>query len=87
MPEIIRHGHTGILVPPGDALALAASLDHLLAEPDRRRAIGEHARQAVVQQFSLNAIAERTEAVYAAAIARRQARRFGLLEVPFASSP
>lgn len=87
VPEIIRHGQTGVLVPPGDATALAATLDHLLDEPDRRHAIGEQARQAVLAQFSLPVIAERTEAVYAQAIAARKARGFGRLEVPFASTP
>jgi glycosyltransferase involved in cell wall biosynthesis len=87
VPEIIRHGQTGILVPPGDAVALASTLDHLLDEPDRRHAIGEQARQAVLSQFSLPVIAERTEAVYAAAIAARKARAMGRWEVPFASTP
>lgn len=78
--EIITHGQTGILVPPGDAVALAASLGNLLADPARCRAIGERARQAVKQHFSLGVIAERTEAHYEAAIAARLARRPGLKE-------
>ncbi|MFN3429740.1 MAG: glycosyltransferase family 4 protein [Candidatus Sericytochromatia bacterium] len=77
VPEIIQHGQTGILVPPGDVESLAQALGGLVGNPDRRRAIGERARQSVLQHFSLPVIAERTEARYAEAIAVRQARRAG----------
>ncbi len=33
-----------VVVPPGDRTALAAAIDQLLADPDRRRALGEQAR-------------------------------------------
>jgi glycosyltransferase involved in cell wall biosynthesis len=80
VPEIITHGQTGILVPPGDAVALASSLDHLLADPARRQAIGDRARLAVQQHFSLSTIAERTEGHYETAIANRLARKAGFAE-------
>jgi glycosyltransferase involved in cell wall biosynthesis len=85
VPEIITHGENGLLVPPGDAAALASTLDGLLADPARRALIGQKARQMVLRTFSLPVIAERTEAHYEAAIAQRarQARR---LEVPYAPS-
>jgi glycosyltransferase involved in cell wall biosynthesis len=77
VPEIIQHGQTGILVPPGDVESLAAALGTLVEHPERRQAIGERARQSVLQHFSLPVIAERTEARYAEAIAARVARRAG----------
>lgn len=39
-PEVIRDGETGLLVPPGDAAALAAALARLLAEPALARRLG-----------------------------------------------
>jgi glycosyltransferase involved in cell wall biosynthesis len=40
IPELIEHGSTGILVPPGDPQALAAELASLIRDPARRRALG-----------------------------------------------
>lgn len=40
IPEIVRHGETGLLVPPGDVRELVAALDALIADAARRRAMG-----------------------------------------------
>jgi glycosyltransferase involved in cell wall biosynthesis len=37
-------GDAGLLVPPGDARALASALARLCAEPERRRSLANHAR-------------------------------------------
>jgi glycosyltransferase involved in cell wall biosynthesis len=49
--EIIAEGVTGVLVPPGDAAALAASLERLLAAPDERRQMGERAWHVTRSRF------------------------------------
>jgi glycosyltransferase involved in cell wall biosynthesis len=49
--EIVRDGETGLLVPAGDAGALAAALRQLAADPARRRAMGEAARLLVRTRF------------------------------------
>ena len=38
--EIVRPEHTGLLVPPGDDVALTAALDRLVADPALRRSLG-----------------------------------------------
>ncbi len=43
--ELIVHGETGILVPPGDGAALAGALRTLLDRPDLARQLGIAARQ------------------------------------------
>jgi len=45
VPEVVREGETGLLVPPRDPERLAGALVHLLAEPRRRAAMGAAARQ------------------------------------------
>jgi glycosyltransferase involved in cell wall biosynthesis len=52
LPELLEHGRTGLLVPPGDAAALAAALRQLLADPQRARRIGEAARAEARRRFS-----------------------------------
>ncbi len=40
LPELVEHGVTGLLVPPGDPDALAAAVASLLADPARAAALG-----------------------------------------------
>jgi glycosyltransferase involved in cell wall biosynthesis len=42
--ESVRNGETGILVPQGDEHALGAAISALLADPARRRALGDAGR-------------------------------------------
>lgn len=51
IPEAIRHGQTGLLVPPGDARALAHSLAQLLDDPDLRRGLALAGRSLVEREF------------------------------------
>jgi glycosyltransferase involved in cell wall biosynthesis len=44
VPEIVRDGATGLLVPPGDPDALAEALERLLADPAGARAMGARGR-------------------------------------------
>ncbi len=62
VPECVRHGETGILVPPADSEALAAALLDLLCDPARRRRFGEAGRRRVLEQFSLESQVARIEA-------------------------
>jgi glycosyltransferase involved in cell wall biosynthesis len=47
IPESVRHDRTGLLVPAGDARALARALTLLLEDPARARALGEAGRALV----------------------------------------
>jgi len=49
--EVVGPG--GILVPPGDARALADAVSRLLADPSERQLLGEHGRQHVAQHFDI----------------------------------
>ncbi len=54
----------GIVVPVGDAEALAQAWDSLLADPERRKAMGEAGRQRVVEHYSVAAMAKRYIELY-----------------------
>jgi mannosyltransferase len=51
--SMVEEGCTGSLVPPGDAEALAAALEPLLAEPSRAGAMGEAGRVRAIERFSI----------------------------------
>ena len=53
MPELIRDGETGFLMPPGDAAGLADRLIPLLQDAALRERIGQQARAWAREQFSL----------------------------------
>jgi len=64
IPEAIRDGATGVLVPPEDAKTLAQAILDLLQNPAKRAAMGVAARQDVLDRFSWNRIAEQTIQFY-----------------------
>ena len=64
IPEIIRNGVTGRLVPPGDANALARAILSVLEDPDLAGAMAEKGRELVLARFSFDRQIAETEAVY-----------------------
>jgi glycosyltransferase involved in cell wall biosynthesis/Ser/Thr protein kinase RdoA (MazF antagonist) len=57
IPELVEDGVSGLLVPPGDAEALASSLERLLREPALAAWLGEQGRRRVVREFDLQGTA------------------------------
>jgi glycosyltransferase involved in cell wall biosynthesis len=68
VPEIVLDGRTGYLVPAGDAAAVGACVSDLLADPERRRALGDAGRARALAEFSVARMTERTLAVYEEAL-------------------
>jgi glycosyltransferase involved in cell wall biosynthesis len=66
MPETVRHGETGWLVPGGDLAAYVAALREALDDPARRRARGEAGRKLQQQEFSIEHTARRYLDLYSA---------------------
>jgi ABC-type lipoprotein export system ATPase subunit/glycosyltransferase involved in cell wall biosynthesis len=75
-PELIRLTDGGVLVPPDDALALAAALAELIRDPNRRSELGRQGRAAVESAFTDERMAANMLKVYEAAMeSETEARR------------
>jgi colanic acid/amylovoran biosynthesis glycosyltransferase len=55
IPELVESGHTGFLVPPRDALALADRLEALANDERVRRSFGAAGREKVLAEFNVRA--------------------------------
>ncbi|HXP62744.1 MAG TPA: N-acetyl-alpha-D-glucosaminyl L-malate synthase BshA [Dongiaceae bacterium] len=64
IPEVVADNVTGLLVPVGEADALARAVESLVHDPARRRALGRAAQQNAHERFSASAIVPRYEALY-----------------------
>lgn len=59
IPEAVEDGESGLLVPPGDTIALTEALSRLLDDPDLRRRLGRRGRQRVLADFDAERNAKR----------------------------
>src|SRR4029077_9079580 len=64
IPEVMEDGRSGLLVPFGNAAALAAAVESLIQEPGRRKTLGAAAQERANKLFSAKAIVPRYEALY-----------------------
>lgn len=63
-PEMIEDGVTGLLVPPGDAPALAAALDRLLGDAELVAKLGARARDHVLHAFGVERFVDEWALLY-----------------------
>ncbi|MGH7567191.1 MAG: glycosyltransferase family 4 protein [Gemmatimonadota bacterium] len=64
IPEVVLDGETGLLVPPGDAEALARAIGGLLEDPGRGTALGARARELAIERFGVERCVEGYIEVY-----------------------
>jgi glycosyltransferase involved in cell wall biosynthesis len=75
LPEIVEDGRTGLLVPPGDAEALAEAIRDLAGDGGRAAAMGTAGRARALATFSQARCTDRIEALYREALSAAGERR------------
>jgi glycosyltransferase involved in cell wall biosynthesis len=61
---VVESGHNGVVVPVGDAEALALAILELLQDPDRRIEMGKAARARMASEFARPVVSERILNLY-----------------------
>jgi glycosyltransferase involved in cell wall biosynthesis len=64
LPEVVENGVTGLVVPRGDSKALAGAIGSLLADPQRRRRMGQAGRERALRLFDWDRSAQQFEELY-----------------------
>lgn len=64
IPEAVTSGVEGILFSPGNIERLSDAIRQLIADPARRREMGELARRKVEQTFTVERMVDETESIY-----------------------
>ena len=75
LPEIVEDGRTGLLIPAGDAEALARAIRELADDPARAAAMAAAGRARALEEFSQERCTDRIEAIYRAALEAAGSRR------------
>jgi glycosyltransferase involved in cell wall biosynthesis len=75
IPEAMRDGVEGRLVPPADPGALADALVHVLVDPKARGALAAAGRERVADSFSIDRAVERTEHLYDRVLRARRSQQ------------
>jgi glycosyltransferase involved in cell wall biosynthesis len=70
LPEVVAHGETGWLAPPGNAAALADGIRRLMADAELRKRMGAAGRQRMLERFTWRETARKTVALYEEVLSR-----------------
>jgi glycosyltransferase involved in cell wall biosynthesis len=68
IPEVVRHGERGLLVPQRDPPALAAALERLLSDSELRIELASRARRFMEAEFNIHHNTARRRALFHAAV-------------------
>ncbi|NSW78200.1 MAG: glycosyltransferase [Chthonomonadetes bacterium] len=71
-PSLLANGECGVLVPPGDAQAMAQAIVDLLQNREKAQQLAAFARQRFLREYTIDRMAERYLELYVKAIASRR---------------
>jgi glycosyltransferase involved in cell wall biosynthesis len=64
IPDIVREGETGLLVPPSDPIAQAGAMQRLLSQPALAQALGQAGRCHAADRYSIAGQVDQLTALY-----------------------
>ena len=64
LPDVVRHNVTGLLVPSKDANAMAAAIESLVDDPERRHKLGAAGRAYVSEHYDWRMNVAQMETIY-----------------------
>jgi glycosyltransferase involved in cell wall biosynthesis len=70
IPEVITESGSGVLVPPGDEVALAEAVSKLLPDKELAKKFGEAGRKDVERRYSWKVVVREIESVYEEVLSR-----------------
>jgi len=70
IPEIIKNGYNGLLVPPNDPIALADAIIRLLENPTLAKQLGQVGKEETIRDFSFKNMINQIEQIYQIAITK-----------------
>ncbi len=83
IPELVEHGHTGLLVPPGRVRPLAEAIVTLAQDSALRREMGARGRKKVCREFDIGLAAQQLSQVFSEIAPDTPAgKRPGLRDIP-----
>jgi glycosyltransferase involved in cell wall biosynthesis len=70
IPDLVKDGKNGLLVPPADPVALENAISDLLADKENRKRMGEVGKK-MCQQYSIEAMVEQIDGLYTELLEKR----------------
>ena len=74
--SLVQHGYDGLLAEPGNLADLATTLAYLVTHPKLACQMGERGRQKVLQHYTTEHIAAKTEAIYSQTLRRHWRKNY-----------
>jgi glycosyltransferase involved in cell wall biosynthesis len=71
IPDVVRDGRSGLLVPPGNVTSFAQALSFLIGDQNKRQEMGVEAHKVVKESYSFNRMIESYEALYQSVLSGR----------------
>jgi len=72
--DLVLHGKTGWLVPPGDARAMTRAIGDLLSDAALRGRLAEAGRAVALDEYDVTRLIPRVEALYTDLLAKKQSQ-------------